>query len=164
MQSLIVNDCYGYNEPQLVPKLLLQVSVKELHNNLVSATKDVGLKEARDEDDNIIICHSTLHPLLPPQLLKMPSRYKVMCGCECCISSKSMHSSLLSWRYCYLKKNSRISEKIPKIESLGKKKIRIYETCKNTVMQNWRHIYSKAYAMAKATICAYSQSDHALPH
>ena len=67
VQSLIVNDCYGYNEPQLVPKLLLQVSVKELHNNLVSATKDVGLKEARDEDDNIIISNCTLGSLLPPQ-------------------------------------------------------------------------------------------------
>ena len=27
-----------------------------------------------------------------------------MCGCECCISTKSMHSSLISWRDCYLKK------------------------------------------------------------
>ena len=30
--------------------LLLQVSARELHNNLVSATKYGGLKEARDED------------------------------------------------------------------------------------------------------------------
>ena len=27
----------------------------------------------------------------------MTSQYKVMCGCECFISSKIMHSSLLSW-------------------------------------------------------------------
>ena len=40
-------------EPQLVPELLLHVSVKELHNNLVSATIDGVLKEAIDEDDNI---------------------------------------------------------------------------------------------------------------
>ena len=31
-------------------------------------------------------------------------------------------------------------------------------------MPNGRHIYAKAYGMAKATMCAYSQSDHALPH
>ena len=37
----------------------------------------------------------------------------------------------------------------------------IYETYKNTVMPHGRHIYSKAYDMEKATICAYSQSDHA---
>ena len=27
-----------------------------------------------------------------------------------------------------------------------------------------RHIYDKAYEMAKAKMCAYSQSDHASPH
>ena len=27
-----------------------------------------------------------------------------------------------------------------------------------------RHIYAKAYDMAKATICVYPQSDHSLPH
>ena len=31
-------------------------------------------------------------------------------------------------------------------------------------MSHGRHVYAKAYAMAKATMCAYSQSDHSLPH
>ena len=31
-------------------------------------------------------------------------------------------------------------------------------------MPHGRHIHAKAYNMAKATMCAYSQSDHALPH
>ena len=57
----------GYTEPQLVPKLSMQVSVRELHKNLISATKYGGLKEARDEDDNIIISDFTLRSLLPPQ-------------------------------------------------------------------------------------------------
>ena len=61
----------GYTELQLFPKLLFQVSVRELHNNLVSATKYGGLKEARDEDDNIIISDSTLCLLLPPQFKKI---------------------------------------------------------------------------------------------
>ena len=53
-------------EPQLVPKLLLQVSVGELHNSLLNDPNDVGLKDDRDEDDNIIISYSTLRSLLPP--------------------------------------------------------------------------------------------------
>ena len=44
--------------------------VKEFHNNLVSATKYGGHKEAREEDDNIIISDSKLRSLLPPQLKK----------------------------------------------------------------------------------------------
>ena len=53
MESPIANDCLkmkidGYTETKLVPKLLLGVSVRELRNNLVSAKKYGGLKEARN--------------------------------------------------------------------------------------------------------------------
>ena len=70
-------------EPQLDPKILLQLSVRELHNSLVSDPNDDGIKDARYEDDNIIISDSTLCQLLPPKLKQMYARYKVMCGCEC---------------------------------------------------------------------------------
>ena len=85
-------------EPQLVPKFLLQLSVILLHNILVSDPNDGGLKNSRDEDDNIIISDYTLRSLLPLQLKQMSERYNVMCECECCISAKSIHSSLPSWR------------------------------------------------------------------
>ena len=49
VQSPISNDCMkvkidGYNELQLFPEFLFQVSVRELGDNLVSATKYGGLK------------------------------------------------------------------------------------------------------------------------
>ena len=56
------------SEPQLVPKLLLQVSVRELHNSLVSDPNDGGVKYSRDEDGKIIISDSTSRSLLLPQL------------------------------------------------------------------------------------------------
>ena len=59
-------------EPQLVPKLLLQVSVRELYNSLVSDPNDGGLKDARYEDGKIIISDLTFRSLLPPQLNKCP--------------------------------------------------------------------------------------------
>ena len=55
----------NHTEPQLVPKLLLPMSVRELHNSLVSDPNDGGLKDDRGEDDNIIISDSTLCSLLP---------------------------------------------------------------------------------------------------
>ena len=60
----------GHTESQLVLKLLFKVSVIELYNKLVSSTIDGGIKETRDEDDNIIISNSTLRSLLTPQLKK----------------------------------------------------------------------------------------------
>ena len=95
---------YDQTEPQLVPTFLLRVSVRELHNSLVSDPNDGGLKDARDEDGKIITSDSTLCALLPPQLKIISARYKIMCGCESCISAKSIHYSLLSWRDRYLKK------------------------------------------------------------
>ena len=68
-------------EPQMVPQLLLQVSVIEPHNIHVSDPNDGGLKEARDEDDNIIISDSTLRTFFSPQLKQMSEQYKVVCGC-----------------------------------------------------------------------------------
>ena len=67
------------------------MSVRELHNRFVSYPNNGGLKDARDEDGKMIISDSTLRSLLPPQLKKMSARYKIMCGCECCIYAKSIH-------------------------------------------------------------------------
>ena len=72
VQSSIANECLkvkidGYIEPQLVPKILFKVSVRELHNNLLSATKDGGLNESRDAESNIIVSDYTLRSLFPPQ-------------------------------------------------------------------------------------------------
>ena len=79
-------------EPQLVPNILPQVSARELHNRLVSDPNYGGITDDRDEYDNIIISDSTLHSLLKPQLKQISARYKVICGCECCISAKILHS------------------------------------------------------------------------
>ena len=88
MQSPIANDCLkisldGHSEPQLVSKLLLQVSVQELHNGMVSNPGEGGHKEAREAENNIIISDSTLRSIIPHQLKRMFARYKVICGCEC---------------------------------------------------------------------------------
>ena len=77
-----------------------------------------------------------------------------MCGYECFISTKCIHSSLISWRDRYLK-NLSIKYKMLKTEGLGEKKIYIYKTYKNTAIPHGSHIYAKLYDMAKAKICVY---------
>ena len=130
MKSPISNDCLkvyidGHSEPQLVPKFLLQVSVWELHNIMVSPHEEVGLKEKIYADNNIIISDSTPRSILPPQLNNMYSQYKFVCGCDCCISDKSIHSSLLSWCDRYLRKLNYLSQNIQKRRS-GKKSNRLF--------------------------------------
>ena len=55
----------------MVPKLLLRVSVRDLHNILVVDPIDGSIKEARYEENNIIISDSTLRALLTWQLKQM---------------------------------------------------------------------------------------------
>ena len=45
----------GQLDPQLFPKLLLQVSVRELHNIIMSPPEEGGIKEAIYSDNYIII-------------------------------------------------------------------------------------------------------------
>ena len=92
----------GQVGPQLVPKFSLPVSVRKIHNSMVSPPEEGVLKEERYAEDNIIIGDLTIRNILPPKLKKMPDQYKMMGGCECCISSKSIHLYLLTWHYRYL--------------------------------------------------------------
>ena len=88
---------------------------------------------------------------------------KCMCGCECCFFAKSIHSSLISWRDSYLK-NLKYQIKNSQNRRSSEKAHHTYEIYINTFMPNGRHIYAKAYSMEQSAMCAYTQSDHALPH
>ena len=79
VQSPISNDCLKFicddqTESQLVPRLLIQVSIRELHNRLVSDPTGGVLKYTRYEDDNDIISDSILRSLLPPKSKQISSR------------------------------------------------------------------------------------------
>ena len=124
MQSPIENCCiyasfYGIPKKQLMPKVSLRVYVQEIHNSMLSPQEEGGLKYSRYADNNIIISDSTLRHILPPQLKNMNFWYKVIFGCKCCMYSKSMHSSSLSWRDRY-PKNSNIKVVTRKTEGLVK--------------------------------------------
>ena len=56
------------------------MSVRELHNSLISYPNDGGLGDARDKENNIIISDYKLCSLFPPQLKQMSARYKLMRG------------------------------------------------------------------------------------
>ena len=85
----------GHYETHIVPKLLLQVSVWELHNIMASPPEEGGIKYAMDEENNIISSGSTPRNIMTPQPRKISVPYKVVCGCGCFISAKIMHSYLL---------------------------------------------------------------------
>ena len=57
----------------------------------------------QEKNGNIIISDTKLRNILPPKVKNTTYRYKVMCGCECCITAKSLHSYLLTWNGRHMK-------------------------------------------------------------
>ena len=92
----------------------------------------------------------------------MTFRCKVMCGCECCISSKITHSSLLSWRERFFK----LKDKIYNAQNRRSGEIynHLFNTYKNYVMPHGNNMFQTEYGMVMATMCAYPSYNYALPY
>ena len=60
-----------------VPKLLLECSMQQLHNELIASTDDGGLVGARHAITNdVIISDTIIRSLVPPQLSPMTYHHK----------------------------------------------------------------------------------------
>ena len=60
-----------------VPKLLLECSMRQLHNDLISSLDDRGLLGARHAETNdVIISDTLLHSLATPQLRPLTDNQK----------------------------------------------------------------------------------------
>ena len=87
-----------------VPKLLLECSMRQLHNELIDSPYNGGLIGARNAETNdVIISDTMLRSLAPPQLRPMIDNQKKMCGCAVCNTSKYMQESLNAWQRKQLK-------------------------------------------------------------
>jgi hypothetical protein len=100
--SPIVNDTLFVQNPitkvkERVGKLLLEVPVRELHNDLIEPPERGGFVEAW-QDGKVIISDTSLRRLLPKELRPATERHKQMCCCETCMSPRMLQSSLNAFR------------------------------------------------------------------
>ena len=83
------------NVKHRLPKLLLECSMQQLHNELIASPDDGGLLGARHAKTNYVkISDTMLRSLVPPQLRPMTDNHKMMCGCAICNTSKYMQEYL----------------------------------------------------------------------
>ena len=88
----------GEGTKERVGKLLLEISVRELHQDLISPPP-IGFEGAFCKSSKkLLISERYLRNVLPPQLRAMTSAQKQMCGCECCTITKMLHMSLVKFR------------------------------------------------------------------
>ena len=93
-------------EKRRVPKLLLECSMRQLHNEIIDSPDDGGLLGSRHTKTNdLIISDTMLRSLAPPQLRPMTDNHKMMCGCAIYNTSKYIQESLNAWRQKKSKKS-----------------------------------------------------------
>ena len=81
-----------------VPKLFLECSMRQFHNDLIASPDDGGLVGARHAITNdVIIGDTILRYLAPPQLRPMTDNHKMMYGCAICNTFKYMQESINAW-------------------------------------------------------------------
>ena len=101
--NLLITDA-GSRGKQRVQKILLECSMRQLHNELIASPDDGGLLGARYAITNDVIGSDTmLRSLAPPQLCPMTDHQKIKCGCAICNTSKYLQELLNAWRRKQLK-------------------------------------------------------------
>ena len=87
-----------------VPKLLLECSMRQFHNELIVSPDDGGLLGSRHSDTNdVLIMDTMLRYLAPPQRIPMTYHHKIMFGCAIFSTSNYFQESLNVWRRKKLK-------------------------------------------------------------
>jgi hypothetical protein len=74
-------------------KLLLEIPVCKIHNNMLLPVNKGGFAGARDESGATI-----LWKLLPRELRPAMEMHKQSCGCELCITATSLQKTLNAFR------------------------------------------------------------------
>ena len=88
----------GSFRKERVGKLLLEISVRALHQDMMKEPP-LGFDGAYCPiTKKLIISERHLRNILPPQLKRMSVSQKQMCGCECCTIMKMTHECLLQFR------------------------------------------------------------------
>ena len=119
--TILIRNPTNANEKIRVGKLLRNISIRELHNDLM-AEPPLGLKEALDQKGNCLISDTSLNSLMPPNVKKMSNKYKMMCGCEICILVKGMQNDLNAYRLLLLRKFENKNGKKAKMKAKAYKK------------------------------------------
>ena len=89
-------------------KYLPQISVRDLHNDMVLPSSQGDFYGARTIDGNICIGDTSLRNYMPEYIKPMSNRNNVTCRCENCIIAMLLQSDINKWRISKLAKLDRL--------------------------------------------------------
>ena len=77
-------------------KDLIQISIRELHNDLIKSKNEGCLDEVWN-GKKLLVSDTGLRYMIPINIKKFTPRYKQICACEVCIQAKQLQRSLNAW-------------------------------------------------------------------
>ena len=143
----------GTTVVQRVAKLWLEISVRELHEDL-KKEPPIGFSGAYCKDDpkKLIISERYLRNILPPQLRTMSFSDKQLCGCACCTITKLVHECLLKFRFKILSRAVSSASVATRKDVNNKLSLDQY---RSQVMKKDGHIYPHPRDVLPAITCKY---------
>ena len=83
------------NQKEFSPKMLMDITVRDLHNDTIKPSDDGGLESVVDSvTQKVLISDTTFRLFIPPQVRKLTTKLCQICGCELCIIPKDMQIDL----------------------------------------------------------------------
>ena len=76
---------------------MLQISVREFHNDLILPVSQGGFSGAIDEEGRVFIGGTSLRKYIPTHINPIINRNNITCGCKTCISAIFLKFGLNLW-------------------------------------------------------------------
>ena len=94
--TILVRDELTGKKNQRVGKYLIQIYIRELHNDLIKSKNEEDLSEVWN-GNKILVSDTGLRCIIPVNVKKFTPGYNQMCGYELCIQTKQLQRSLNAW-------------------------------------------------------------------
>ena len=150
--TLLIRDPANPTIKTWTSQLYVQISMQELHNNLLS-DPPLGLPKARDANGEPVISNTALRASLPPQVRSMTKKHKQMCGCEVCIITRQHQMLLNAYRLSLLRQLEKEASEFPDNARKQIATVRA-EQYRNTILPNGSHLHSKPKDALILIMCA----------
>ena len=146
-----------------LPKILLECSMRQLHNEIIASPDDGGLLGAiHAKTNDVIISDTMIRSLAPPQLRPMIDNHKMMCGCAICNTSKYMKESLNAWRR---KKLKIMKEKAENSRGRGKDELtQAYKSYADYAFPEKQTRHPRCENAADSVLCTPTNDECKLPN
>jgi len=95
--TILVRDMITGNKDRRVGKYLIQIYIRELHNDLIKSKNEGGLDEVWN-GKKLLVSDTGLRYMIPINVKKFTPRYNQICECVVCIQAKQLQRSLNAWR------------------------------------------------------------------